>query len=268
MSAPRPEGEYRSAQHEGTQMTLLSMKQVRFAFPGWPPTVDGADLEVAPGDFHCLVGRSGCGKTTLLKLAAGLLRPDAGEVVFRGRRHDAIGTDMGFVFQSPNLLEWQRVTDNVLLPVSLHHRPTTDEKAQALQLLEQLGLAAHARKYPRQLSGGQQSRVALARALILRPALLLLDEPFAALDAITREELQRDLLQMCSTRGTSVVFVTHDIAEAVYLADRVDVVEGGRIVQEIAIGLRERTAATRTSVAYAQACADVRAALHLEAVDA
>nr|WP_236599923.1 ABC transporter ATP-binding protein [Ramlibacter alkalitolerans] len=243
---------------------MLSLRGVRFAFPGWPPTVEGADLEVAQGAFHCLVGRSGCGKTTLLKLAAGLLHPDAGEVVFRGRRRDAIGTDIGFVFQSPNLLEWQRVIDNVLLPVSLHHRPTAEETAQALQWLEQLGLAAHARKYPRQLSGGQQSRVALARALILRPALLLLDEPFAALDAITREELQRDLLQMCGTLGTTVLFVTHDIAEAVYLADRIDVVEGGRIVQEIAVGLPQRTPATRTSAAFAQACAGVRAALHLE----
>jgi NitT/TauT family transport system ATP-binding protein len=249
-------------------VSLISLRDVRFAFPGWPPTVEGADLEVEQGAFHCLVGRSGCGKTTLLKLAAGLLRPDAGEVVFRGRRRDAIGTDIGFVFQSPNLLEWQRVIDNVLLPVSLHHRPTADETAQALQLLEQLGLAAHARKYPRQLSGGQQSRVALARALILQPALLLLDEPFAALDAITREELQRDLLAMRAARGTTVLFVTHDIAEAVFLADHVDVIEDGRVVQEIAVDLPQRTAATRTSAAFAQACARVRAALHLEAVPA
>jgi NitT/TauT family transport system ATP-binding protein len=249
-------------------VSLISLRDVRFAFPGWPPTVEGADLEVEQGAFHCLVGRSGCGKTTLLKLAAGLLRPDAGEVVFRGRRRDAIGTDIGFVFQSPNLLEWQRVIDNVLLPVSLHHRPTADETAQALQLLEQLGLAAHARKYPRQLSGGQQSRVALARALILQPALLLLDEPFAALDAITREELQRDLLAMRAARGTTVLFVTHDIAEAVFLADHVDLIEDGRVVQEFAVDLPQRTAATRTSAAFAQACARVRAALHLEAVPA
>jgi NitT/TauT family transport system ATP-binding protein len=249
-------------------VSLLSLRNVSFAFPGWPLTVQGVDLDVQAGAFHCLVGRSGCGKTTLLKLAAGLLRPDSGEVVFRGRRHDAIGTDTGFVFQAPNLLEWQRVVDNVLLPVSLHHRPTGEETTQALQLLDQLGLADHARKYPRQLSGGQQSRVALARALILRPALLLLDEPFAALDAITREELQRDLLQMCRARGTSVVFVTHDIAEAVYLADRVDVVDGGRIVQEIAIALPPRTAATRTSPGFAHCCARVRAALHLEGAEA
>ena len=249
-------------------MSLLSLKNVTFAFPGWPPTVDGVDLDVAPGAFHCLVGRSGCGKTTLLKLAAGLLRPDAGEVVFRGRRHDAIGPDIGFVFQSPNLLEWQRVIDNVLLPVTLHHRTTQQELDRAHQLLERLGLASHATKYPRQLSGGQQSRVALARALILQPSLLLLDEPFAALDAITREELQRDLLAASREAGTTVLFVTHDIAEAVYLADFVDVVEDGRIAQEIAIALPDRDPQVRYTAPFAQQCAAVRAALHLEAVPA
>lgn len=240
-------------------MSLLALQQVRFAFPGWPPTVDGADLQVAAGAFHCLVGRSGCGKTTLLKLAAGLLVPDSGRVAFAGRAQD-----IGFVFQSPNLLEWQRVVDNVLLPVSLHHRPTEVERGRALQLLEQLGLGGHAQKYPRQLSGGQQSRVALARALILEPTLLLLDEPFAALDAITREELQRDLLALCRRRGTTTLFVTHDIAEAVFLADRVDVVEAGRIAQEIAITLPDRSAATRYGPEFARYCAEVRAALHLE----
>ena len=249
-------------------MSLLSLQQVRFAFPGWPPTVDGVDLEVEQGAFHCLVGRSGCGKTTVLKLAAGLVAPDSGRVVFRGRTAATIGPGIGFVFQSPNLLEWHRVIDNVLLPVSLHHRPTQDERARAEQLLAQLGLAAHAQKYPRQLSGGQQSRVALARALILQPALLLLDEPFAALDAITREELQRDLLHTCRNAGTSVLFVTHDISEAVYLADRVDVVEGGRIAQEIPIALPDRSTATRYSARFAEYCAQVRAALHLEAVEA
>lgn len=244
---------------------LLSLRKLRFSFPGWPPTVDGADLEVEEGAIHCLVGRSGCGKTTLLKLAAGLLVPDSGQVLFRGRPHETIGPDIGFVFQAPSLLEWLPVIDNVLLPVSLHHRPTAQERTQAQQLLEQLGLGVQARKYPRQLSGGQQSRVALARALILQPALLLLDEPFAALDAITREELQNDLLAMCRTRRTSVLFVTHDVAEAVFLGDWVHVVDGGRIAQEIAVDLPERNAALRTSAAFAQLCARVRAALHLEA---
>jgi NitT/TauT family transport system ATP-binding protein len=150
----------------------------------------------------------------------------------------------------------------------LHRRPAPQERERAANLLAQLGLAGHARKYPRQLSGGQQSRVALARALILQPSLLLLDEPFAALDAITREELQRDLLQMRRDAGTTVLFVTHDIAEAVYLADHVDVIEGGRIAQEIAISLPARTAAVRYGAEFGRYCARVRDALHLEAVPA
>jgi NitT/TauT family transport system ATP-binding protein len=265
-----PEGRAGSRRVEpgGRPETLLSLRDVRFSFPGWPPTVDGANLDVEQGAFRCLVGRSGCGKTTLLKLAAGLLAPDSGEVLFRGRPHAAIGPDIGFVFQAPSLLEWLRVIDNVLLPVSLHHRPSAQERSQAQQLLEQLGLAAQAEKYPRQLSGGQQSRVALARALILQPALLLLDEPFAALDAITREELQQDLLAMCRTRRTSVLFVTHDVAEAVYLGDVVDVIDGGRIAQEITVDLPERSDALRTSAAFSQLCARVRGALHLEVAPA
>jgi NitT/TauT family transport system ATP-binding protein len=154
------------------------------------------------------------------------------------------------------------------MPITLHRRPAAAETQRAQDLLEQLGLAAHARKYPRQLSGGQQSRVALARALMLQPALLLLDEPFAALDAITREELQRDLLAMRARLGATVLFVTHDIAEAVFLADRVDVVEGGRIAQEIVVDLPQRTAAVRYGAEFARQAAAVRAALHLEAVPA
>ena len=249
-------------------MSRLSMRDVRFAFPGWPPTVDGASLRVEEGAFHCLVGRSGCGKTTLLKLAAGLLQPDAGTVDFHPRDPRAPGRDTGFVFQSPNLLEWLRVIENVLLTVTLHRRPTGEDSARAEALLRQLGLEAHAGRYPRQLSGGQQSRVALARALILQPSLLLLDEPFAALDAITREELQRDLLALVRAQRTSVLFVTHDIAEAVYLADRIAVVEGGRIAREFAIALPQRTAATRYEPEFARLCRAVREALHLEAAAA
>jgi NitT/TauT family transport system ATP-binding protein len=152
----------------------------------------------------------------------------------------------------------------VLLPVSLQHAPTAQEIGKAQQLLELLGLSAHARHYPRQLSGGQQSRVALARALILEPALLLLDEPFAALDAITRGELQDDLLQMCSLRRTTVMFVTHDIAEAVYLGDRVAVMDSGRIVQDIRIDVpKPRAPAMRYSAAFNSHCAQVREAMDL-----
>ena len=245
-------------------MNFLALDNVSFTYPGWPPVVHAVDWDIAEGEFHCLVGRSGCGKTTLLKLAAGLLRPDTGSIRLQGQELLAPGPRLGFVFQSPTLLEWHRVIDNVLLPVSLQHSPSPRETAKAQELLELLGLAAHARHYPRQLSGGQQSRVALARALILEPALLLLDEPFAALDAITRGELQDDLLQMCSRKRTTVMFVTHDIAEAVYLGDRVAVMDSGRIVQDIRIEVaRPRAPDVRYGADFNSHCAQVRQAMDL-----
>jgi NitT/TauT family transport system ATP-binding protein len=243
-------------------VSFLSMQQVGFTFPGWPAVVRGIDWDIAQGEFHCLVGRSGCGKTTVLKLAAGLLHPDQGRIALHGMDVLAPGPELGFVFQSPTLLEWHKVLDNVLLPVSLQHRPTPRDVDKAHQLLEQLGLSSHAGHYPRQLSGGQQSRVALARALILEPSLLLMDEPFAALDAITREELQDDLLQMCRSRGTTVLFVTHDIAEAVYLADRIAVMDSGRIVRDIPVHIaKPRAPGTRYSAAFNRHCAQVREAM-------
>jgi NitT/TauT family transport system ATP-binding protein len=249
--------------------SFLAMRGVSYTFPGWPPVVQGVDWDVGEGEFHCLVGRSGCGKTTLLKLAAGLLRPDTGSITLQDAELTAPGPKLGFVFQSPTLLEWHRVVDNVLLPVSLQQRPSPQHVERAQRLLTQLGLAGHMKHYPRQLSGGQQSRVALARALILEPALLLLDEPFAALDAITREELQDDLLHMCAEQRTTVLFVTHDIAEAVYLADDVAVMDAGRITGRIRVELpKPRGPATRTSEAFVHRCAKVRAAMHMDAVAA
>lgn len=243
-------------------MAFLEIAQVVFTYPGRSPVVNGVDWRMQAGDFHCLLGRSGCGKTTLLQLAAGLLRPQAGRIVLSGGELAAPGPQLGFMFQAPTLLDWHRVLGNVLLPVSLQRKPTSQDEARALQLLRQLGLAGHAHDYPRQLSGGQQSRVALARALILQPPLLLLDEPFAALDAITRAELQDDLLRTCRELGTTVLFVTHDINEAVYLGDRIALMQGGRIVDDIAITLpAQRTQAMRHGPAFNEICARVRASM-------
>lgn len=238
------------------------MNQVSYTYPGWPAVVRQVDWDIAQGEFHCLVGRSGCGKTTLLKLAAGLIKPDAGTVSLQGVPVQAPGPQLGFVFQSPTLLEWLRVLDNVLLPISIQRKPTPKEVNRAAQLLDLMGLSIYREHYPRQLSGGQQSRVAIARALILEPAILLMDEPFAALDAITREELQNDLLGLCRARKTTVFFVTHDITEAVYLADRVAVMEGGRICKDLAVDLPQpRGAELRYSPRFNAICAQLRHAM-------
>ncbi|WP_332609880.1 ABC transporter ATP-binding protein [Achromobacter sp. ESBL13] len=229
-----------------------------YTYPGRAPIVHGIDWRLQAGGFHCLVGRSGCGKTTLLKLAAGLLTPQSGRVVLQDGTPAAPGPQLGYVFQAPTLLDWQHVIDNVLLPVSLQRRPLPEDTRRAHDLLSMLGLSDHAQHYPRQLSGGQQSRVALARALILEPALLLLDEPFAALDAITRGELQDDLLRMCRLRNTTVLFVTHDISEAVYLGDRVAVMHQGRMLADLPVDLpAPRTQAMRHGAAFNATCAQV-----------
>ena len=209
-------------------MTLLDLDRVGFRYPGWPETLRDVDLDLFEGEIHCLIGRSGSGKTTLLKLAAGLLDPTSGSIVLRGAPPARHRADIGFVFQSPTLLEWLSVADNVLLPIALKRTPTATDRAKADAMLAQLGLDGFGARHPRMLSGGQQSRVALARALILDPPLLVFDEPFAALDAMTREELQHDLAATIRARNASALFVTHDINEAVYLGDRVTLIDAGR----------------------------------------
>ena len=243
-------------------MTFLDIQGVNYTYQGQEKVVREVSWTVARGEFHCLVGRSGCGKTTLLKLAAGLLTPDSGQVLLEGARIVKPGPQSGFVFQSPTLLEWKTVLDNVLLPVTLQRKPGPADHARATVLLELMGLTACAGRYPHELSGGQQSRVALARALVLAPTLLLLDEPFAALDAITREELQDDLLRLCALGQTSVLFVTHDIHEAVYLSDRVAVMTRGEISEVIPVALaRPRQRAWRYEPEFNGLCSQVRQAM-------
>ena len=240
-------------------MIFLALRNLSFGYPGQAPVVECLNLDLAAGEIHCLVGRSGCGKTTLLKLAAGLLQPTAGTVTVRGAPL-ADRRAVGFVFQQPTLLDWLSVRDNVLLPVALQRAPRSAEVQAADALLAQLGLTGCGERHPRQLSGGQQSRVALARALLLQPPLLLLDEPFAALDAITREDLQGDLLRLCRARATTALFVTHDIAEAVFLGDWVSVLGAGRLVQSLAVP----PGTARDTPAFGACCAALRAALGTE----
>ncbi len=248
--------EPRNAQQKPTPVSFLTLRDVAFAYAGQPPVIQAMNLELPVGEIHCLVGRSGCGKTTLLKLAAALLQPMTGAVTLRGAApgdHRAVG----FVFQQPTLLDWLSVLDNVLLPVSLQRRPGAHDVDAAATLLAQLDLEKYRDRFPSQLSGGQQSRVALARALLLQPPLLLLDEPFASLDAITREDLQHDLLRLCRARGITALFVTHDIAEAVALGDRVSVLASGRLLHTLGVP----GDAVRDSLAFGACCAALREAL-------
>lgn len=242
--------------------SFLAIDHATFAFHGSERVVDGIKWSIGEGEFHCLVGRSGCGKTTLLKVAAGLLRPTEGSIFINGAEVLAPSAQVGFVFQTPTLLEWQSVTDNVLLPISLKRSPACEERKKADELLNLVGLSDYAARYPRELSGGQQSRVAIARALINQPAVLLLDEPFAALDAITREELQDDLLRLCDLSQTTVLFVTHDIAEAVYLADHVAVMESGQVTHELTVDLAQpRRRDVRYGARFNELCHEVREAM-------
>ncbi|ABO67390.1 ABC transporter ATP-binding protein [Geobacillus thermodenitrificans NG80-2] len=244
------------------RMSFLRLDRVTYRYQGSKPVIDGVSWTINEGEFHCLVGKSGCGKTTLLKLAAGLLQPDKGDIYLQGEKVTKPSPSIGYVFQAPTLLEWKRVIDNVLLPISLKRKPTKEDYELAHDLLERVGLSAYRNHYPAQLSGGQQSRVAIARALIQQPALLFLDEPFAALDAITREELQDDLLALCRLQNTSVLFITHDIAEAVYLADRIAVMADGDIVYALDVHLpKPRALEMRYEPRFNELCFQVRQAM-------
>jgi NitT/TauT family transport system ATP-binding protein len=240
-------------------MSGLVFHNVTLSYDAALPAVDQASFAIRPGEFLSLVGRSGCGKTTVLKLASGLLQPDHGTIELEGIQVTVPGRNVGIVFQSPTLLEWKSIRDNLLLPIALRRKPTGEDKERADSLLAMMGLRAHADKYPTELSGGQQSRVAIARALLQDPAVLLMDEPFAALDAITREELQDELLQMSQQRSMTVLFITHDIPEAVYLSDRVAVMEQGRFLQDVTIPLdKPRIPEMRYSSSFTELSLTVR----------
>ena len=199
----------------------------------------GLSLDVADGEFVTIVGQSGCGKTTFLKILAGLLARSSGEVALRGRAVDGPSRDIGIVFQDPVLLPWRTVLDNVMLPVQVLRLDWEASRKRALGLIELVGLGGFEDKYPHELSGGMRQRVALARALVHDPSLLLMDEPFGALDAMTREFMNLELLRIWREARKTVVFITHSIPEAVFLADRVVVMSArpGRITEIVSVDL-------------------------------
>ena len=197
------------------------------------------DLSVAQGEFVAIVGPSGCGKSTLLRLIAGLLRPSSGEVITNGHPVTKPATDIGIVFQNPVLLDWRNALDNVLVQVELRGLRAADYRDRAVALMRAVGLGDFLSSLPRELSGGMRQRTSIVRALIHDPPLLMMDEPFGALDALTREQMRIDLESLWLRTRKTVVFVTHSIDEAVLLADRVVVMSPrpGRIEQVIAVGL-------------------------------
>jgi len=201
--------------------------------------LDAIDFAVGEGEFVAVVGPSGCGKTTLLKILAGLIPPSTGEASLRGTPIAGPRRDIGVVFQAPVLFPWRSVLDNVLLPAHVQRLDRERHRRAALELLALVGLAGFEHRYPWELSGGMQQRVAIVRALIHDPALLLMDEPFGALDAMTREQMNLELQRIWLERRKTVVFITHSIPEAVFLADRVLVMTArpGRIAETVAVGL-------------------------------
>ena len=190
--------------------------------------ISDATFDVMPGDLVSLVGPSGCGKSTLLKILAGLHPHDAGEVRIGSAQHSFDPSrDVGMVFQAPLLLKWRRILENVLLPAEILGLPMGEARARARNLLALVGLAGYEDKYPYELSGGMQQRAAIARALVHDPKLVLMDEPFGALDALTREKMNLELLRIWKESKKTIVFVTHGISEAVFLGSRVVVLTAG-----------------------------------------
>jgi NitT/TauT family transport system ATP-binding protein len=226
----------------------------------------GIDLDIASGDFISLIGPSGCGKSTLLRLIGDLVSPSVGSLSVNGKAPGKarLDRDYGIVFQSATLLDWRTVQKNVELPLEIMDFPADERPARAREMLELVQLGGFAEHYPWQLSGGMQQRVAIARALAFRPSLLLMDEPFGALDEMTRELMQQEVLRLWDETDTSVVFVTHSIPEAVFLSTRVVVMSPrpGRVNRELEVDLpRRRDDDTRESSRYFELITEVREAL-------
>jgi len=226
------------------------------------------DANIASGAFVSIVGPSGCGKSTLLRVIAGLVRPTRGSVSLGGTPVTGPRPDVGIVFQQPTLMPWRTALDNVLLPIRALRMDVAAGRRRALELLDLVGLADFAQRYPRELSGGMQQRVAIARGLVHEPSLLLMDEPFAALDAMTREAMTMELQRIWTATGKTIVFITHSIPEAVLSSDRVIVLSQrpGRVIAQVDIDLpRPRTLATMGEPAFTAMCEQLRERLNAAA---
>jgi len=250
---------------------VLQVRGVAKRFSNGTLAVSGVDLDLCAGEFASLLGPSGCGKSTLLRMIAGLGDPSAGRIEWPTTDHDSHGRpmrDVGFVFQEATLMPWATAERNVMLPLTLKRVPARQAAARADAALAAVGLGTFLHAYPRELSGGMKMRVSIARALVTEPKILLMDEPFAALDEITRQKLNDDLLALWARQRFTVLFVTHSVFESVYLSQRILVMAArpGRIIADVATDAPfPRDASFRTSPEYAASCRVVSAKL-LEAI--
>ncbi|MCX7289377.1 MAG: ABC transporter ATP-binding protein [Rhodobacterales bacterium] len=240
----------------GQRPRVLEMHDVLKVFNGTVTALKGMSLTVNAGDFISLLGPSGCGKSTALRLIAGLMQPTQGRILWDGDQGEGNGGrgDIGVVFQEPTLMPWATVARNVYLPFRLRGKSFASVAGEIREALSLVGLEKFADAYPRELSGGMKMRVSIARALVTNPRLILMDEPFAALDEITRQKLNNDLLQLKAKIGCTVIFVTHSVFESVFLSDRIVVMAArpGRVLEEITVDAPyPRDMAFRTSANYA-----------------
>jgi NitT/TauT family transport system ATP-binding protein len=249
---------------------VLEMRDVSFAYGGGERStraLENVSFSVRSSEIFSIVGPSGSGKSTILKLVSGLLSPDSGEVCIQGRISPGVHPDVGFIFQNPRLLPWRNVLDNVMLPLQVQRVSKPQARLTAQRALAVVGLPESERHYPAELSGGMRQRVAIARALTYDPAILLMDEPFAALDAISREKLNLEMLALRRATGKTMLFVTHSINEAVLLGDRVLVLthRPASVKCEIEVPLGpDRTLAMQDSAAFARLTGAVREALEYD----
>ena len=240
---------------------ILSIANVTKVFNGDLVALEGMSLDVHEGDFISLLGPSGCGKSTALRLIAGLSHPTSGRIAWAGGQGAG---DLGVVFQEPTLMPWATVAQNVWLPLRLRGKSLRSVQDDIRSALDLVGLEKFEGAYPRELSGGMKMRVAIARALVTHPRLILMDEPFAALDEITRHRLNNDLLSLRARIGCTVVFVTHSVFESVFLSSRIVVMAArpGRVIRELRVAAPyPRDEAYRTSTDYAAHCREASLAL-------
>jgi len=244
---------------------VLSIDQMNLIYNssrGPVSAIRDMSFSINKGEFVSILGPSGCGKSTLLRIVSGLLRPTSGKVVLANAEVKGPRPDIGIVFQQPTLLPWKTVVENVLVPIRAMRLPLADFKDRAQELLKLVGLGEFVNHYPYELSGGMQQRVGIARGLIHNPSMLLMDEPFAALDAMSREFMMDELQRIWMTTGKSVLFITHSIPEAVYLSDRVITLSPrpGRVIDDIKIELpRARDVATMGQSAFGEYATHLRA---------